>query len=100
VPTHRRLSGLAFLAACAAITATPPPNHPYHHVRSDDGPIRLTVNEIRRLFTNLVNTIIRTVEHRLHWSLWRRTHPSPPLTLQTTPHSRTRPIDHEVRLPY
>jgi SRSO17 transposase len=28
---------LAFLAACAAITATPPPTDPYHHARSDDG---------------------------------------------------------------
>jgi SRSO17 transposase len=64
---------LAFLAACAATTATPPTD-PYHHARSDHGPIRLTVNEIRRLFTALVNTTIHTVEHRWRWSLWRRTH--------------------------
>ena len=36
--------------------------------------IPLTVNEIRRLFTVLVNTAAHTVAHHLHWSLWRRTH--------------------------
>jgi hypothetical protein len=65
---------LAFLAACAAITATPSPTDPYHPARSADGPIRLTVNEIRHLFTTLVTTTIHTVQHRLHWSLWRRRH--------------------------
>ncbi len=65
---------LAFLAACAAMTATPAPADPYHHARSGDGPIPLSVNEIRRLFTTLINTTIHTVEHRLRWSLWRRSH--------------------------
>jgi len=60
---------LAFLAACTALT---PPTTTIDLYQ--DGPIRLTVNEIRRLFTSLVNMTIHTVEHRLHWSLWRRTH--------------------------
>jgi SRSO17 transposase len=65
---------LAFLAACAAITATPASTDPYQHARPNPGPIRLTVNEIRRLFTTLVNPTIHTLAHRLRWSLWRRTH--------------------------
>jgi SRSO17 transposase len=65
---------LAFLAACAATAATDRPADPYHHARHDDGPIPLTINEIRRLFTLLVNTTIHTVAHRLRWSLWRRQH--------------------------
>jgi SRSO17 transposase len=65
---------LAFLAACAAITATPPAADPYHHARADRGPIRLTVNEIRRLFTALLNLSVHSIEHHLHWSRWRRTH--------------------------
>jgi hypothetical protein len=65
---------LAFLAACAARTAQPQPTDPYHYARADTGPIRLTVNEIRRLFTALLNSRVHTIEHRLRWSRWRRTH--------------------------
>jgi SRSO17 transposase len=65
---------LAFLAACAALTATSPPADPYHDARRHDGPIRLTVNETRRLFTALITTAVLTTEHRLRWSIWRRTH--------------------------
>jgi hypothetical protein len=65
---------LAFLAACAAISAKPPATEPNHHGGYHDRPIRLTVNEIRRLFTVLANTAIHTVAHHLRWSLWRRAH--------------------------
>jgi SRSO17 transposase len=68
------LLALAFLAACAASTPPTPAADPYQHARPDQGPIRLTVNEIRRLFTVLVNTAGQTVAHHLRWSLWRRTH--------------------------
>ena len=68
------LLALAFLAACAAGTPPTPAADPYQHARSDHGPIRLTINEIRRLFTVLVNTAVNTIEHHLRWSLWRRTH--------------------------
>ena len=62
---------LAFLAAWAALT---PPPGPYHHATAHHGPIRLSVNELRRLFTALVNAVVHTVAHHLRWSLWRRTH--------------------------
>ena len=65
---------LAFLAACAAGTPPTPAADPYQHARPDHGPIRLTVNEIRRLFTTLVSPVIHTVAHRLRWSHWRRRH--------------------------
>jgi hypothetical protein len=35
--------------------------------------IPLTRNEIRRLFSTTM-TVLRTLEHHLHWSLWRRRH--------------------------
>jgi hypothetical protein len=35
--------------------------------------IRLTRNEIRRLFT-AATAVIRTAEHTLKWSIWRRRH--------------------------
>jgi hypothetical protein len=38
------------------------------------GLIALTRNEIRHLFTTLVLIPIRTLAHRLSWSLWRRRH--------------------------
>jgi SRSO17 transposase len=65
---------LALLAACAASTAMPASADPYQHARADHEPIRLTVNEIRRLFTILINPTVHTIAHRLRWSLWRRTH--------------------------
>jgi len=68
------LLALAFLAACAAGTPPTPAADPYQHARPDQGPIRLTVNEIRRLFTVLVNTAAHPAAHHLRWSLWRRTH--------------------------
>jgi SRSO17 transposase len=65
---------LAILAACAELDAAATPADPYHHARHDDGPIALTVNEIRRLFTALLTTTVHTIAHRLRWSLWRRRH--------------------------
>jgi SRSO17 transposase len=65
---------LAVLAICAAANRPDPPADPYFHARHDDGPIPLTVNEIRHLFNELVNTAVHAVGHRLRWSLWRRTH--------------------------
>ncbi|MGW4772953.1 IS701 family transposase [Nocardia sp. NPDC004278] len=38
------------------------------------GLIALTRNEIRHLFTTLAHIPVRTVAHRLSWSLWRRRH--------------------------
>jgi hypothetical protein len=36
--------------------------------------IALTANEIRHLFTNLLDHALRDIEHLLHWSRWRRRH--------------------------
>ena len=57
----------------ASTTPDPPPD-PYQHARHDDGPIPLTVNDIRRLFTVLATATIHTITHRLRWSNWRRLH--------------------------
>jgi hypothetical protein len=65
---------LAILAACAELDTPATQADPYHHARHDDGPIPLTVNEIRRLFAVLLTTTVHTIAHRLHWSLWRRWH--------------------------
>ena len=65
---------LAVLALCAATDPPAATADPYHHARHHDGPIRLTVNEIRRLFNALLTATIHTISHRLAWSLWRRWH--------------------------
>ena len=65
---------LAFLAACAACAPPTLAADPYHQARHHNRPIRLTVNEIRHLFTVLANGAAHTVAHHLRWSLWRRTH--------------------------
>ncbi|HEX9358215.1 MAG TPA: IS701 family transposase, partial [Streptosporangiaceae bacterium] len=56
----------AFLAVLAATERHQDPTPP--------GQIPLTCNEIRRLFTTLVAAPIRNVQHKLHWSTWRRHH--------------------------
>jgi SRSO17 transposase len=64
----------------------PPDNHPADNHPADNDPadndpaqagrpalIPLTRNEIRRLFTTAIG-VLRSLEHRLHWSRWRRRH--------------------------
>jgi hypothetical protein len=41
---------------------------------TDQALIPLTLNEIRRLFSRLITNTIRTIDHWLHWSAWRRRH--------------------------
>jgi len=56
----------AFLAVTAATARTQ--THPA------PGLIALTANEIRHLFTRLLNHTRHTAAHLLHWSRWRRRH--------------------------
>ena len=62
---------LAMLAHAflAVITATARAQTP-----SPQGLIALTANEIRHLFTRLVNHSQHGIRHLLHWSRWRRRH--------------------------
>lgn len=50
------------------------------HVKTDDGLIPLTVNEIRHLFAKLIINTVRTISYWLHWSTWRRRHQQRALT--------------------
>jgi SRSO17 transposase len=82
---HRHVTlamlALAFLMACAARAAPPPPADPWHHARHG-GPIALTAAEIRHLLAALITTPIRAqittparaISHACHWSNWRRLH--------------------------
>jgi hypothetical protein len=36
--------------------------------------IPMTFNEIRRLFARLITATVHTIDHWLHWSVWRRRH--------------------------
>ncbi len=45
-----------------------------HAANPDPTLIPLTFNEIRRLFARLIINAIHTIDHRLHWSTWRRRH--------------------------
>lgn len=54
---------LAVMAATARAETPPPP-----------GLIAYTANEIRHLFTRLVNHTQHGIRHLLHWSRWRRRH--------------------------
>jgi hypothetical protein len=56
----------AFLAVTAATARAQ--SHPA------PGLIALTANEIRHLFTNLLDRARRDIAHLLHWSRWRRRH--------------------------
>jgi len=67
----------AFLSVTTAAAAPPTPSdgHEDDATTAAGRPalIPLTRNEIRRLFTTTVR-VLRTLEHRLHWSQWRRHH--------------------------
>jgi SRSO17 transposase len=56
----------AFLAITAAAQRA--------ETNSAPGLIALTANEIRHLFTNLLDHARRDIAHLLHWSRWRRRH--------------------------
>jgi SRSO17 transposase len=65
---------LSVMTTHAATTPTQPGESTDDHRRADQGTlIPLTRNEIRRLFAT-ARTVLRTLEHRLHWSHWRRQH--------------------------
>ncbi|MDC0768764.1 IS701 family transposase [Streptomyces sp. HD] len=74
---HRHITlamlALAFLAALAADAAPQRPTDPHHPVRSN-GPIALTVPEIRRLFGTALHPSAVPTGGLLHWSNWRRRH--------------------------
>lgn len=76
-PWHRHITlamlALAFLAIAAA-RHHPPRTPTAHEIAQGRAPIRLTVPEIRRLFTTLNDTIKHPREHLLHWSAWRTQH--------------------------
>lgn len=58
----------AFLAVMAATQSSPQGEHDL---------IALTLNEIRRLFSALIDAVddaVHAISHRLHWSRWRRRH--------------------------
>jgi SRSO17 transposase len=71
---HAFLSVMAMQAAPVA-TPTSTAAGPAPTLKTAGQPtlIALTRNEIRRLFTAAIN-VVRSLEHRLHWSLWRRHH--------------------------
>jgi SRSO17 transposase len=77
----RRWTVLAMLAHAflSVMTATQPAradNDPADNDHAQAGRptlIPLTRNEIRRLFTTAIS-VLRSLEHRLHWSQWRRRH--------------------------
>jgi SRSO17 transposase len=71
----RRWTVLAMLAHAflSVMTATQPGPAAAEPPAEPAALIPLTRNEIRRLFTTAI-TVLRTLEHRLHWSLWRRQH--------------------------
>ena len=73
---------IAALAVCAitaarsrATTSTtpPPPTKPDDLPPADPGLIPLTVTEIKRL-VNLLTRSWHSLEHHLHWHIWRRRH--------------------------
>ena len=61
----------AFLSVMTATQPAPASNDPAH--AGQPALIPLTRNEIRRLFTTAIG-VLRSLEHRLHWSQWRRRH--------------------------
>jgi SRSO17 transposase len=64
---------LAYLAITRA-TLAPAAKPSTHDLARTTGPIPLTINEIRRLHSILLNPPQPRAEHALHWSLWRRSH--------------------------
>jgi hypothetical protein len=61
--------------------------------------IPLTCNEIRHLFTRLIDRARRDHRHLLHWSHWRRRHQAHPKASHYQRQAATH-HDHELRLPY
>jgi hypothetical protein len=80
----------AFLPVTAATARAEP--HP------TPGLIALTANEIRHLFTSLLDRARRDIAHLLHWSRWRCTKPEP--ATATTAVKQPNSPDHELRLEY
>jgi SRSO17 transposase len=78
-PWHRHIT-LAMLAqaflAIAAARHTPPRQPTAHEIAHQRIPLRLTMPEIRRLFTALTDTHNHSREHILRWSAWRTRHQS------------------------
>ena len=76
-PWHRHITlamlALAFLAITAAHNAPPHTPTP-HEIAHGRAPLRLTVPEIRRLFTALAENPDRPRDHLLRWSTWRTRH--------------------------
>ncbi|WP_165547444.1 hypothetical protein [Kribbella sindirgiensis] len=70
----------AFLAVMTAAARAETP--------SPQGLIALTANEIRQLFTRLVNHTQHGIQHLLHWSRWRTPPPSPRTRLPPPPSGR------------
>jgi SRSO17 transposase len=66
--TTLALAALAVLAICAADASTTVDDH------AQPDRIRLSVNEIRRLFNILILHPAGSTAHRLHWSAWRLHH--------------------------
>jgi hypothetical protein len=69
---------LSVLTVQAATVTAPATANADHHDGNGGTPTRpsliaLTRNEIRRLFTATIS-IVRSLQHRLHWSQWRRHH--------------------------
>ena len=69
---------LSVLTVQAATVTAPTTANADHHDGNGGTPTRpsliaLTRNEIRRLFTATIS-IVRSLQHRLHWSQWRRHH--------------------------
>jgi len=76
-PWHRHITlamlALAFLAI-AAVRHAPPRQPTAHEIAHQHVPLRLTVPEIRRLFTALHDTFEHSRDHLLRWSAWRTRH--------------------------
>ena len=76
-PWHRHITltmlALAFLAIAAARN-TPVRRPTAHDIATQRAPLRLSVPEIRHLFTALATAPGHLRDHILHWSAWRTRH--------------------------
>jgi hypothetical protein len=64
------LEFFAITAARYVPTHRPGPHTAIRNIGSSP----LTMQEVRRLFTTLINTAHLAADHVLQWSLWRRNH--------------------------
>jgi hypothetical protein len=74
-----------------------------HHTTADQTLIRLTLNEIRRLFTKLITNTVHPISHWLAWSHWRRNTkhaPGPATTAAAPSQSINQHLHNEPGLPY